>query len=159
MAHKGCSLVEVPMSFHWFLWHFASTNNFVRCEHLGRQRVCLSALSHGVGQGCECILAKPGSHQQWASGAAKSPKVPLAVCQLPKKAPSLLHVIHYPSIWMDSRVDSPAVSPAVLAARESCDRDCPLGWVTAAWWHWNRSSWHAGDLSISEHTAKCLLNQ
>lgn len=58
---------------------------FVRCEQLERQHVCLCALSHGGGQGCECILAKPGSHQQWTTGAGESPKLPLTVSASTKK--------------------------------------------------------------------------
>lgn len=109
--HKGW-----PTQAHWWklLWVFTDFSGilhppkaFVICEELGWQCVGLCALSHGVGQGHECILAKPGSHQQWASGAGELPKLPYAVCQLPQKT-SVLHVIYYLFIWMDSRVHSPA---------------------------------------------------
>lgn len=128
---------------------------FVRCEQLERQHVCLCALSHGGGQGCECILAKPGSHQQWTSGAGESPKLPLTVSASTKKTKHVACDLFL--IYLNEQQSGLTCQFHLQFWQH--ERCCTLGWVTAAWWHWNRSSWHTGDLSVSERMVKGLLNK
>lgn len=57
--------------------------------------VCVCVLYAMVeGKDVKCILAKPGSHQQWVSGAGESPKLPLLVCQLSQKIKTKTSVLH-----------------------------------------------------------------
>lgn len=134
MGHKGCLLMEWPMSFHQLLWRSAWVSlhihqkPFVRYKQLGRQRVGLSTLCHCVGQGCECIWAKPASHQPWKSGAgepASDLHHHVQYISFHIKKPSMLHVIYYLYTWMDNRVDS----PACFACNSGSTRELWIWWV------------------------------